>query len=275
MHYANDRRLSDEQIELFGRWVKDGMPEGTSSKNPEVPEYPSGWYLGEPDLVIKMKGKFEVPAEGRDIYRSFVFPLQLPEDKWVKAVELRPKAKSAVHHALFFIDSNGAARKMDGRDGKAGISGMGFLRQAGGVTDPAAAFGGGNGGLGGHVPGATPAKLPGDLAMFLPKGSDVVMQTHFHPSGKKEVEEAELALYFAKKAPEVNLVPIQIPPFFGATKAINIPAGDQDYVVEDSITLPVPVKAVSVGGHAHYICRAMSMTATLPDGKKITLMDID
>ncbi|HCQ38626.1 MAG TPA: hypothetical protein DIV39_05690, partial [Verrucomicrobiales bacterium] len=86
---------------------------------------------------------------------------------------------------------------------------------------------------------------------------------------------AELALYFAKKAPEVNLVPIQIPPFFGATKAINIPAGDQNYIVEDSITLPVPVKAVSVGGHAHYICRAMSMTATLPDGKKITLMDID
>ena len=275
LHYANDRRLSEKEIELFGEWVKAGTPEGDAKQAPKLPEYPSGWYLGKPDLVVKMKGKFEIPAEGRDIYRSFIFPLQLPEDKWVKAVELRPRAKSAVHHALFFIDPRGAARKLDGRDGKAGISGMGFLRQGGGITDPSAAFGGGNGGLGGHVPGATPARLPGDLAMFLPKGSDVIMQTHFHPSGKKEVEEAELALYFAKKAPKVNLVPIQIPPFFGATKAINIPAGDQNYVVEDSITLPVPVKAVSVGGHAHYICRTMSMTATLPGGKKITLMDID
>ena len=275
MNYANDRRLTDEEIELFGKWVEEGMPEGDSSKSPKLPDYPSGWYLGKPDLVIKMKGKFEVPAEGRDIYRSFVFPLQLEEDKWIKAVELRPKAKSAVHHALFFIDSNGAARKMDGQDGKAGISGMGFLRQGGGITDPAAAFGGGNGGLGGHVPGATPAKLPGDLAMFLPRGSDVVMQTHFHPSGKKEVEEAELALYFADKSPEVNLVPIQIPPFFGATKGINIPAGEENYIVEDSITLPVPVKAVSVGGHAHYICKSMVMTASLPDGEEITLMSID
>ena len=275
IHYANDRKLSEQEIDLFSNWVEAGTPEGDPGSAPEPPNYPSGWYLGKPDLVVKMQGTFEVPAEGRDIYRSFVFPLQLLEDKWVKAVELRPRAKSAVHHALFFIDSNGAARKLDGRDGKAGISGMGFLRQAGGITDPAAAFGGGNGGLGGHVPGATPAKLPGDLAMFLPKGSDVIMQTHFHPSGKKEVEEAELALYFAKKAPEVNLVPIQIPPFFGATKAINIPAGEQNYVVEDSITLPVPVKAVSVGGHAHYICRTMSMTATLPDGRKITLMNID
>jgi hypothetical protein len=58
-----------------------------------------------------MNGKFEVPAEGRDIYRSFVFPLQLPEDKWVKAVELWPTAKSSVHHALFFIDSRNTSWK--------------------------------------------------------------------------------------------------------------------------------------------------------------------
>ena len=80
MNYANDRRLTDEEIELFGKWVEEGMPEGDSSKSPKLPDYPSGWYLGKPDLVIKMKGKFEVPAEGRDIYGSFVFPLQLEED---------------------------------------------------------------------------------------------------------------------------------------------------------------------------------------------------
>ena len=148
LHYANDRRLSEKEIELFGEWVKAGTPEGDAKQAPKLPEYPSGWYLGKPDLVVKMKGKFEIPAEGRDIYRSFIFPLQLPEDKWVKAVELRPRAKSAVHHALFFIDPRGAARKLDGRDGKAGISGMGFLRQGGGITDPSAAFGGGNGGTG-------------------------------------------------------------------------------------------------------------------------------
>jgi hypothetical protein len=269
IHFANDRRLSDEEIKLFSAWVNDGTPEGDPGKKPKPPEYPSGWYLGEPDLVVTMNGTFDIPAEGKDIYRSFVFPLQLSEDKWVKAVELRPKAKSAVHHALFFIDTDGQARKRDGSDGRAGISGMGFLRGA----DPSAAFNG-SGGLGGHVPGATPAKLPGDLAMFLPKGSDVVMQTHFHPSGKQETEQAELALYFADKAPVNNLVAIQIPPVFGATKNINIPAGESNYVVEDSFTIPVPVKAVLVGGHAHYLCRNMKMTATLPGGKEMALLDI-
>lgn len=275
LHFANNRRLTDKQIATFGEWVKAGTPEGDPKKKPTPPEYPSTWYLGEPDLIVTMKGSFEIPAEGRDIYRSFLFPVKLPEDKWVKAVELRPKAKSSVHHALFFIDSSGQARRDDGKDGKAGFRGMSFLRgQRGANGDPiSGAFGGANG-LGGHVPGATPAKLPGDLAMFLPKGSDIVMQTHFHPSGKKEVEQAELALYFTDKAPAINLVPIQLPPVFGRAARIDIPAGEKNYVIEDSMTLPVPVNGVLVGGHAHYICKTMTMTATLPGGKEIMLMDI-
>ncbi len=191
-------------------------------------------------------------------------------------MELRPKARSAVHHALFFIDPSGDARRRDGRDGKAGIRGMGFRpRQRAGAGFSSAAFDGSDG-LGGHVPGATPAKLPGDLAMFLPKGSDVVMQTHFHPSGKKETEQAELALYFADKAPEKNLVAIQVPPAFGFTKMNPrpIPADEKNYVVEDSFTFPVPVDAIQVNGHAHYICRKMKMTATLPNGKEGVLLDI-
>ncbi len=74
-----------------------------------------------------MNGVFDVPADGPDIYRSFLFPLDLPENKWVKAVELRPQAKSAVHHAIFYLDTKRTARKMDGMDGKVKISGMGFL----------------------------------------------------------------------------------------------------------------------------------------------------
>jgi hypothetical protein len=270
VHFANDRRLSEKEIELFREWVKGGCPEGDPAKAPTPPEYPSDWYLGKPDLVVTMMGEYPVPAEGPDIYRSFVFPVGLPEDKWVKAVELRPKAKSAVHHALFFIDSEGRARAANGKDGKAGISGMGFLR----AEEREGGLGGGRG-LGGHVPGAVPAKLPGDLAMHLPAGADVVMQTHFHPSGKAQVEHAELAFYFADKAPAKPLIPVQVPPAFGRLAGIDIPAGQSDYTVIDSVTLPADVEGITVSGHAHYICRKMKMTATLPDGKMRVLLEID
>ena len=268
--YSNDRRLTKNEHQLIDDWIAAGTPAGDLSQL-ELPEFSSGWSLGEPDLVVRMNGRFAVPASGRDVYRSFVFPVGLEEDKWVKAVELRPTARGAMHHALFFIDTTGEARRRDGRNGKAGISGMSFLRSGNRVATSAL----GIRGLGGYVPGAMPNKLPGDLAMLLPKGGDIVMQTHFHPSGKPEWEEAELALYFADEKPSRQMVPIQMPPLFGRLAGIDVPPGEKNFEITQSFTIPVDVQAVQIGGHAHYICREMDMTATLPDGKSIELLTID
>ena len=266
LEYSNDRRLTAGEKKAFASWVESGMPAGDLSSI-ESPDFSSEWSLGEPDLVVQMKGRFEVPASGPDVYRSFIFPLQLEEDQWVKAIELKPTAKGAVHHALFFLDSSGEGRRLDGRDGQAGISGMSFLRgsqAAGGIS-----------GLGGYVPGAIPNKLPGDLATRLPKGSDIVMQTHFHPTGKVEWESATLGLYFADRPPTRKLNSVQVPPLFGRFANLDVPAGVSDFEISDSMTFPVDVEIVRVGGHAHYICREMELHATLPDGKKIDLLTID
>lgn len=301
LRYTNDRSLSPAEKEQLLTWIDAGCPEGERSSIPPPPNFPAEWALGTPDMILEMSGDFVVPADGPDLYRSFVFPLALPEDAWVKAVELRSAASSSMHHALFFLDDTGIARRMDGSDGKAGIAGMGFL---GGGVDAGALLGKGTGplgrlanrfsnrtgseqpnqerridqalarGLGGYVPGTIPTPLPGDYAMLLSKGSDVVMQTHFHPSGKPEVEHAKLGLYFAKQPPEKQLVNIQIPPMFGFGAGIDIPAGDSDFRIVDEFRLPIDVDAIGVGGHAHYICKSMRLTAVLPDRKEILLLDI-
>jgi hypothetical protein len=130
-------------------------------------------------------------------------------------------------------------------------------------------------GLGGYVPGATPNRLPSDLARFLPKGSDIVMQTHFHPTGKPEAEQAQLGLYFADRAPKQLLVPVQMPPLFGMGAGIDIHAGDANYVLHDEYVLPIDIVGFEIGGHAHYICRKMTMIATPPGGKPTELLRID
>jgi hypothetical protein len=299
--FANNRSLSSEETRKIKAWIDAGCPEGDRGKTPDPPQVTDGWILGKPDLVVRMNGTFDVPADGPDIYRSFVFPLDLPEDKWVKAVQLRPRVKSSVHHALFFVDTAGNARKMDGADGKTGIAGMGFLAGMGETnvtnTEGGAAFlsrlRGERGsadsdddeayrvneglarGLGGYVPGSTPNLLPGDLAMALPAGSDIVMQTHFHPSGKAETEQAEIALYFADQPPSRELMPIMVPSMFGFGANIKIPAGEKNYRVSDRLTLPVATRAIGVGGHAHYVCRELKLTAQLPSGQTKILLHID
>jgi hypothetical protein len=120
--------------------------------------------------------------------------------------------------------------------------------------------------LGGWAVGATPVFLPEGVALPLPKGSDVILQMHFHLTGKPETEQATIGIYFTDKAPERRLWSVQVPALFGFGSGIDIPAGEKNYVIEDSLTLPADMKALSVAAHAHYLAKEMRATATLPDG---------
>ena len=159
---------------------------------------------------------------------------------------------------------------MDGRDGKPGFSGMAAI----GVTGGGAAAANGvarSGSLGGWAVGATPAFLPEGVALPLPKGSAIILQMHFHLTGKPETERSTIGLYFAEKPPERLVQSIQVPALFGIGAGLNIKPGE-GFTVQDSMTLPVDVTAFSVSGHAHYLCKEMKATATLPDGSTQPLL---
>jgi mono/diheme cytochrome c family protein len=257
--YRDERRLTEDEIALVGAWVEAGTPEGTGAK-PEPPKFSSGWRLGEPDLVVEMPAAYHVPADGPDIYRNIATPLGLKKDEWVTAIDMRPSARAVVHHVLYFADPNGRIHEKPQQGDEPGFAGM----RVGGATIP----------LGGWAVGAQPQFFPDGLALRLPKDSDLVVQYHFHPTGKPEVEKSVIGLYFAKKPPERTLTRIQMPPHYSLFSGLDIPAGEKDFVLRDSYTLPVAVDAVSVGAHAHYIARQLKMTATLPGGEVKTLLFI-
>lgn len=261
LEFLNPRVLSEEQIATLRRWHESGAPEGNPKKLPKLPAFPEGWQLGKPDLVLKMDRPFKLYAEGRDIYRNFVFPLNLVEDKWVRAIEFRPGARSVVHHALFYLDVSGAAREADAADPEPGYEDKG---RAGRQFTP----------IGGWAVGSNVRVLPDGLAYRYPKEADLVVQTHFHPTGKAEEEVTTIGLYFAHEPPKRSFVGIQLPPAFGEISGIDIPAGETNYVVRDAITLPVDVEAFSIAGHAHYLAKVMTMKATLPDGHEQILVKI-
>jgi len=258
--YKDSRRLGDDELGTIQAWVKQGMPEGDPAKLPALPKFTDGWQLGKPDLIVKMDQGFTVPAEGSDIYRYVRIPLNLPEDRWVRAIELRPSSRQVVHHVLYFADSTSDAKAIEAEQGKSGTAGMRFSR----TMTP----------LGGAAVGAQPHLLPDGLALKLPKETDLMFQYHFHPVGKEETEQSTIGLYFAKDAPEHTVAAIQLPVAYALFSGLNIAPGEKDFRVKDSFVLPVDVQAVSIGAHAHYIGKTMKMTATFPDSSKKTLLDI-
>lgn len=250
-HFHDERRLSEAQLATLAAWAKAGAPEGEAKDLPTPPTFVEGWQLGEPDLVLEMPEEFTIPADGRDVYRCFVIPIPTSVTRTVAAAEFRPGNRRVAHHAIMYLDASGAARKKDEADagpGYASFGGPGILP---------------TGGLGGWAPGAMARKLPEGTGKLLRKGSDLVLQMHYHPSGKVEKDRSMVGIYFTKK-PATTLV--------GGLALLNhkiyIPAGEAKYETgAQSEPLPVPVNVLAVGPHMHLLGKSMKVFAEKPDGQ--------
>ena len=122
--FDGERRLTDAEIAILGRWAEQGAPEGDPADLPPVPAFTDGWQLGEPDLVVQMSEPYTLPAEGFDVFRNFVIPIPVDERRFVAAVELRPGNPQIVHHAVMFTDRTRSSRRRDAEDDELGFPGM-------------------------------------------------------------------------------------------------------------------------------------------------------
>ena len=250
-----EQKLTPREISHFQQWFKAGAPEGSPPVAP--PQFRVGWQLGEPDLVVKMPQPFPIAADGPDLYRCFAIPPGLNEDRFVRAIEFSPGSRRAVHHALFFTDASGTARKLAAASPGQGYPCFGvpgFLPTSS---------------LGGWSPGNSALPYPKGTAGSIGKRSDLVMQIHYHSTGKPETDQSSLALYFSKEPPTRKLMDVAL-----GSRLIDIPAGDAAYHVRDHFELPVDVWATGIIPHAHYICKEMHGVAILPNGRRLPLLDI-
>jgi peroxiredoxin len=256
--FRDVRRMSDAEIATLAAWADGGAPEGDPKTAPVAKSWGDGWSLGKPDLVLTMPEDYHVTATGKDDFHCFVLPTGLTEDRDVVAVEVRPGNPRVVHHVLNFLDGNGRARMLDQKDPgpgyDSGPGGVGFLP---------------TGAVGGWAPGNMPRFLPPDMGRALPKGSDVVIQVHYHKTGKPEVDRTSIGLYFSKEPVKkiVHTFPL-------TNLRIDIPAGEARHQVTQSATLPFAATAIAITPHMHLLGREMKVTATFPDGKVVPLVFI-
>jgi mono/diheme cytochrome c family protein len=255
--FANERRLSEAEIGLIKAWYDAGAPEGIAADLPPLPKWTEGWTMGTPDLVLEPDRDYELAAEGRDVYRCFVIPTQFSEERFIAAMEMRPGNRKVVHHVLTFVDTSGKARILDAQDSEPGYStfgGVGFKN---------------SGHLGGWAPGNFPERLPNGIGFRVPKGADLVLQVHYHKSGKPEKDRTKVGLYFAKGAidKQVRVIPV-------AKLPLRIPANESNFIVQATLPVLFDATIYSVMPHMHLLGREMKVTAFLPDGTSHPLVHV-
>ncbi|MBL8228897.1 MAG: hypothetical protein JNL98_10485 [Bryobacterales bacterium] len=249
--FKNERRLTEAQIVALAAWVDAGMPMGNKKDLPPPVKYNEDWALGKPDLIFGPSEPFELAGNGADEYRCFVVPAGLEDARYIKAMEVRPGNRKIVHHVRVFADITGQAREADAADPKPGFD------CSLGMTSPYKRIS-----IGGWAPGMTPEPLPDDIGVYFPKGSDVVMEVHYHRNGLRQSDRSSLGVYLHKHTPK-NVQKSLI----AANLGIRIPAGMARHEEKARITVNRDVLATSITPHMHLLGVEMRVVATFPDGR--------
>lgn len=270
--FQNERRLSEAEIRTLAAWADGGAPAGDPKDAPPPRQFADGWQLGTPDLVLEPTRDFRLGGTGKDLFRCFVLPTDLTEERFVSAIEVRPGNPRVVHHALLFVDTAGkgreleaAAQKKEGpaaADGGPGYSigmGVGFLP---------------HGGMGGWAPGVLGRRLPAGAAYHLPKGSDVVVQVHYHRDGRPETDRIRVGLYFSKGPVSRRYQGITVAGAQAGGRFFVIPAGATDFHVRGSVWVDQECDIYSVMPHVHLTGRSVRVTITPPGAPTQTLVSI-
>jgi tetratricopeptide (TPR) repeat protein len=169
-------------------------------------------------------------------------------------MEIRPLHARLIHHANMIVDRLGTITKP--------FAGMD-------VTVPRNALD-----LDGHFlffkPGAISEPEPDGFSWRLDPATTLILNTHMQPSGKTEIEQPEVALYFSDKPPKYSPYLLELED----DRALDIPAGARDFVVSDDFKLPADTEVLAVYPHAHYLGKLLEAYATLPGGTRKWLIRI-
>jgi hypothetical protein len=202
--FRNDPRLSDQEVETIVSWIDGGAPKGDMADMPKMPPLAEGWTIGKPDAIYSMTEDFNIPATGTIEYKYIRIPVNLPEDRWYTAVEIKPTARANVHHIIAYTEPSSDK-----------------------PTRPGNTFGPTN------ITGVSPNK-PGlifepGIAKLLRAHQDIIVQIHYTTNGKEAVDRTQIGIIFAKEPAEAG--PRHRP---GRAAAFVIPAGDPNAEVKGS-----------------------------------------
>ncbi len=250
--------LSDAEIATIQRWVDEGAVEGSPAALPSPPKWTAGWQLGKPDLVVTLSEPYMLQADGSDVFRIFVVPLPVGGVQYVRGLEFLPGNARVVHHANIRIDRTPKSRALDAEDPAPGYDGL--IAHSAVYPD-------------GHFLGWTPGQVaplvPKGLAWRLDPGTDLVVQLHMQPSGKREGVQPSIGLFFGGDPPARAPAMLRL-----GRQGIDMAAGEKQYTITDSYVLPVDVEVQAVQPHAHYRARDVRGWATRPDGTTKLLVSI-
>jgi mono/diheme cytochrome c family protein len=254
--FKNDRSLSDDQIATIERWIDAGAPKGDPKDMPPPVKWPDdqGWNFAkvfgqtEPDLIVHST-PWTQKAGANDTWWRPAVASGLTEDRWVRAIEVRPstvKGRKITHHAIARLQQveTDALAQVD-VDPNGQVQAGTFMEWAVGKQ--------------GEMMRPNSGKL-------MKAGSKIVWDIHYSSGGEDITDDVQLGIYFYPKGQEPKFR--QVLHAMGATNAggVDIPPSVVKST-EGFFVMKENGRVESYQPHMHLRGKAMQMSAILPTGQ--------
>lgn len=258
--FAHERVLTQQEVSLINNWVTNGMPEGSGSA-PMPPVYTSIEEIASPDLVITMPN-FTVSTVGNDVYRCFVIPSGLLQDRYIREIEVVPGNRGAVHHVLLYQDLSTTPATLDAADPGPGYTSFGGTGSSTSVL------------ISGWVPGQMKKVYPGSMGVKIPAGANIVMQVHYPATANGQQDQTKVNIKFATGT--VREVAIATPLHHGALNEgpLIVPANTIRTFTANYLVPAANITILDVAPHMHMVGKSIRAWAVTPLGVTIPLIDI-
>jgi mono/diheme cytochrome c family protein len=241
--FVNDRSLPERDKADLLAWLEGGRAAGDPADAPVARVWADAeWVIGKPDAIYEIPREVEVKATGKMGYVHMIVDPGLTEDRWVKSLEVLPTARAQVHHVLVFVMSPDADRR----------------KIANGDNFFAA-----------YVPGSSSMQYAEGYAKKLPKGSKLLFQLHYTPTGLAAVDRTRLGVKFAEAAPKHEVL-------VAAAKNTRfaIPPGVAEHVERGKLDVPRDADILAFMPHMHVRGKSFKYEIVRPGAEKALVLDV-
>lgn len=258
-HFAQERLLSQTDMDKISDWVNQNAPQGDPNLAPPPPSYPAGGDMTSPDFTGQIP-TYTVNTSA-DLYRCFVLPTGISSDKYITEIELIPGNRPIVHHVLIFKDNTNTPNNLDAADPDPGYTNYG------GTGSNASTL------IGAWVPGQGVYKLPAGMGIKMTPSDKIVLQIHYPGGITNELDSSEIKLKWTNSPQrEVSFAP----PLnhFGLDNGPLLILANQTKTFTAQYTVPLAVSVLSVAPHMHLIGRKIKSWGITTSNDTIPLINI-
>jgi hypothetical protein len=190
--FANEKILTNDEIDKIKKWVEDGAPQGKEVKGDRKNKSTESLLLRNADAVVSVHKAFTIEGNLKENFILSIIPFEFEKEQSVESIEYISDNLKLIHHANFGIYAVDPSTDISHDTVSINSNDLStYANRLSELTKNLVYYNG-------WVPGSTPISFAKGLGFKLPKHGVIVLTNHYAPSAVRKTERSSLKFFFSK-----------------------------------------------------------------------------